>query len=119
MAESVKGMDKPSEEGLPPNKDASSSKIQMKMSSNFSKTFNSFHKRRGFKMAFLNIASLPKKFDEINLNLSDKLLDLIAFNETRLNPTITDDAIHIDGYDLIRKDRSRTGGGSVFTCGTA
>ena len=84
----MKAVDKPSEEGLPPNKDVSSSKIQMKMSSNFSKTFNSLPKQRGFKMAFLNIVSLPKKIDEINLTLSDKLLDLIAFNETRLNPRI-------------------------------
>ena len=62
-------------------------------------------------MAFLNIVSLPKKIDEINLTLSDKLLDLIAFNEARLNLRITDGMNHIGGYDLIRKDRSRTGGG--------
>lgn len=71
----------------------------------------SFPKQRGFKMAFLNIVSLPKRFDEINFTMSDKVLDLFAFNETRLDSTITDGMIHIDGYDLIRKDRSRTGGG--------
>ena len=66
---------------------------------------------RGFKMAFLNIVSLPKRFDEINFTLSNKLLDIMSFSETRLNSTIPDSMIHIDGYDIIRKDRSRNGGG--------
>ena len=35
----------------------------------------------------------------------------MSFNETRLNSTIPDSMIHIDGYDIIRKDRSRNGGG--------
>jgi hypothetical protein len=43
--------------------------------------------------------------------LSNKLLDIMSFSEIRLNSTITDGMIHIDGYDIIRKDRSRNGGG--------
>ena len=78
----------------------------------------SFPKQRGFKMASLNIVSLPKKFDEINLTMSDKLLDLLALNETRLDLTINSGMIHIDGYDLIRKDRSRRVVAYVFTCVT-
>ena len=35
----------------------------------------------------------------------------MSFSETRLNSTIPDSLIHIDGYDIIRKDRSRNGGG--------
>ena len=62
-------------------------------------------------MAFLNIVSLPKRFDEINLTMSNKLLDIMSVSETRLNSTITDGMIHVDGYDIIRKDRSRNGGG--------
>ena len=30
----------------------------------------------------------------------------MSFSETRLNSTIPDSMIHIDGYDIIRKDRS-------------
>jgi hypothetical protein len=45
--------------------------------------------------------------------MSNKLLDIMSFSETRLNSTIPDSMIHIDGYDIIRKDRSRNGGGAV------
>jgi hypothetical protein len=36
------------------------------VSSDFMKTLSSIPNERGFKMAFLNIVSLPKKTDEIN-----------------------------------------------------
>ena len=55
-----------------------------------------FPKQGGFKMAFLNIVSLQKKF-EINFTMSDKVLDLFACNGTRLDSTITDGMIRIDG----------------------
>ena len=81
------------------------------VSSNFSTTLNSIPNERGFKMAFLNIVSLPKKIDEIWHSMSNKTIDLIAFNETRLDSSFTDNLIHLDDYDIIRKDRSRNGGG--------
>ena len=43
--------------------------------------------------------------------MSKKFIDLIAFNETRLDANITDNMINLDGYDIVRKDRSRNGGG--------
>ena len=55
--------------------------------------------------------SLPKRIDEINFSMSNKFIDLIAFNETRLDANITDNMINLDGYDVVRKDRSRNGGG--------
>ena len=76
------------------------------MSSNFLRTLSSIPNERGFKMAFLNIVSLLKKIDEINFSMTNKFIDLIAFNETRLDPNITDNMISLDGYDVIRKDRS-------------
>ena len=81
------------------------------MSSDFMRTLSSIPNERGFKMAFLNIVSLPKKIDEINFSMSKKFIDLIAFNETRLDANITDNMINLDGYDIVRKDRSRNGGG--------
>ena len=81
------------------------------MGSNFLGTLSSIPNERGFKMAFLNIVSLLKKIDEINFSMTNKFIDLIAFNETRLDPNITDNMISLDGYDVIRKDRSRNGGG--------
>jgi hypothetical protein len=50
------------------------------VSSNFSNTLNSIPNERGFKMAFLNIVTLPTKIDEIRHSMCDKNIDLIAFN---------------------------------------
>ena len=57
------------------------------------------------------LVDLPKKIDEIRRSMSNKTIDLIAFNETRLDSSFTDNLIHLDDYDIIRKDRSRNGGG--------
>ena len=81
------------------------------VSSDFFTSLNSIPNERGFKMAFLNIVSLPKKIDEIRYSMSNKLIDLIAFNETRLDSSITNGMIHLNDYHIIRKDRSRNGGG--------
>ena len=87
------------------------------VSSNFSNTLNSIPNERGFKMAFLNIVTLPAKIDEIRQLMCDKNIDLIAFNETRLDLNISDGLIHIDGYEVVRKDRSRNGGGvCIYLC---
>ena len=62
-------------------------------------------------MAMLNVASLTKYIDEIRLLLYDKKLDVLALNETRLDSSISDELLAIDGYDIIRADRNRNGGG--------
>ena len=81
------------------------------VSSDFYTSLNSIPKERGFRMAFLNIVSLLAKIEEIRYSMSNNLIDLIAFNETRLESNITNNMIHLNDYDLIRKDRSRNGGG--------
>jgi hypothetical protein len=48
------------------------------VSSDFFTSFNSIPNEKGFKMAFLNIVSLPKKIDEIRYAMSKKYIDLIA-----------------------------------------
>ena len=62
-------------------------------------------------MAMLNVASLVKHLDEIRLLLLDKRLDVLAINESRLDSTISDGLVSIDGYDMLRADRGRNGGG--------
>ena len=54
-----------------------------------------------------NLDSIPNK--------KNKFIDLIAFNETRLDSSITNSMIHLNDYDLIRKDRSRNGMEFAFT----
>ena len=68
-------------------------------------------KHRGFKIAFLNIASLPKHIDELRLNMQHQYLDILVLNETRLDETISNSEISINKYTLVRNDRTRHGGG--------
>ena len=62
-------------------------------------------------MAMLNVVSLPKHLDEIRLLLEGQNIDVLALNETRLHATISNEEVHIIGYDIIRLDRDRNGGG--------
>ena len=69
---------------------------------------------RGFRMAMLNIASLPKHLDEIRFPLHDKKLDILILNEIRLDSSdssISDNLVSVEGYDILRSNRKRSGGG--------
>ena len=66
---------------------------------------------RGFKMALLNIVSLPKHVDELRISRLFLHFDLLALNETRLDSSISDGLVKIRGYDIVTNDRSRRGGG--------
>ena len=68
-------------------------------------------------MASLNITSLLKHIDELRVFLNDQNIDVLAINETRLNESISDQDVKVQGYDIIRRDRStngRFGGGVCF-----
>ena len=74
-------------------------------------------KSRGFKMASLNITSLPKHIDELRILLEKSPIDVLAINETRLDSSIRDGEMHISNYLLVRRDRSlngKFGGGVCF-----
>ena len=71
---------------------------------------SNLHSNRDGDKALGNAFSTYLKSDEINCSMANKFIDLIAFNETRLDANITDNMINIDGYD-VGKDRSRNGGG--------
>ena len=43
--------------------------------------------------------------------MQSQTLDILALSETRLDNTFADSAVSIDGYTLVRRDRSRGGGG--------
>ena len=66
---------------------------------------------RGFKMAFVNITSLTKYIDELRILMIDKIPDVLAINETHLDSSIPDKTVKIQGYEIIRCDRKRDGGG--------
>ena len=55
-------------------------------------------------MASLNITSLLKHIDELRVFLNDQNIDVLAINETRLNESIFDQEVKVQGYDTIRRD---------------
>ena len=69
---------------------------------------------RGFKMALLNINGLLTHIEELNIIMCKQPVDILAINETKLDATIPDSLITIPGYDIIRNDRNKSGGGVCF-----
>ena len=65
----------------------------------------------GLKICHMNINSLPNKIDELSLLLGNDPFDIVAVSETHCDSTIPDTDLYIDNFTVIRKDRSRHGGG--------
>ena len=62
-------------------------------------------------MAHLNINGLLSKLDFIKIMLSESKFDIFAIkSESKLDASIHDNEIKIDGYDFYRLDRNRHGG---------
>ena len=68
-------------------------------------------KRKGLKIAFLNIVSLRKHRRELEIVLNDNDIDIIGLSETRLDETVRDSDVNINGYNIYRNDRNTNGGG--------
>ena len=75
---------------------------------------NIIAKSKGLKIANLNVNSLMKHLDEIRLILSNKAVDILAINESKIDNQILNDEIHIHVFNIIRKDRNGFGGGVVL-----
>ena len=60
-------------------------------------------------MASLNINSLLAHIDELRI-CEDQTFDLLAINESKLDDKINNAAVSLDGYEILRKDRNRSGG---------
>ena len=43
--------------------------------------------------------------------MHDKSLDILSINETRLDGSVDNNSIQLEGYNLVRKNRFREGGG--------
>ena len=72
--------------------------------------WNIFEKR-GMHFIHLNINSLLRKIDEIRYVAKLTNAAVIGLSETKLVKTVLSSEIEIEGYDLVRSDRSRRGGG--------
>ena len=64
-----------------------------------------------FKIMSLNIFSLLPHLDELCIFVDNEKPHIICINETKLDDSIDDSLIRIDGYVIIRKNRNKHGGG--------
>ncbi len=76
---------------------------------------NIIAKSKGLKIANLNVNSLKKHLDEIRLIFNNNAPDILAINESKIDNQISNNEIHINGFNIIRnKNRNRFGGGVVL-----
>ena len=61
-----------------------------------------------------NVRCLTNKMDEVGLLLTRHSPDLAVFTESWLDSTSSDDAVHVQGYCLARRDRIRSLGGGII-----
>lgn len=66
---------------------------------------------KGLLFVHANVRSLLPKISEISLFLHRTKTAIFAVSETWLDETVTDGEINIDGYNVLRQDRNRHGGG--------
>ena len=67
--------------------------------------------RKGMVIASLNVNSLLLHVDEIRMLVKELGIHILALNETKLDKSIDDSLVNIEGYTIIRHDRDRHGGG--------
>ena len=88
-----------------------SNEIPSAKSVNFSYHF--LPRKRGFKLAALNVNKLSTHIDELKILLGENPIDVLAINETKLDDSISDNEFYIPGYEIVRRDRTSGGGGGV------
>ena len=54
------------------------------------------------------------KISEVKIIASKSKAAVISITETWLDSSVSDGEIHFDNYSVIRRDRNRHGGGSVY-----
>ena len=69
---------------------------------------------KGMKVCHLNAQSLLSCIDELNIWLKANPYQIITLSETWLDSTVHDSEIAIPGFQIIRKDRNRHGGGTAI-----
>lgn len=67
--------------------------------------------KKGLKIAHLNICSLRNKLVELTEILECNNIHILALTETHLDSSFSDEFVSIQGYNILRKDRNRHGGG--------
>ena len=66
---------------------------------------------RGIHLIHLNVNSILPKIDEVRILAKCSSASFIGISETKLDQSVSDAEVSIEGYNLIRQDRNRHGGG--------
>ena len=75
--------------------------------------------KQGLKIMSLNINSLCKHINELRIFCMEHSPHIICLNETKITEEFSDELLKIDGFqNIIRKDRTRHGGGRGGGCGS-
>ena len=74
------------------------------------KEWNVF-KKRGMHFTHININNLLPKIDVVRYIANIINTSIIEISGTKLDRTILSGELEVDGYDLVRLDRSKKGGG--------
>ena len=61
----------------------------------------------------ININNPMPKIDEVRHIANKTNASIIGISETKLDETILSSELEVDGYDLLRPDQSRIGGGAA------
>ena len=69
---------------------------------------------KGLKIASLNINIIIEHINELKVLMESNPIDILAINESKIDDTVSDNEIHINGYNIIRNDRNRNGGGVLM-----
>ena len=71
-------------------------------------------KNKGLCFGRFNINNILPKIEQVRSLLINSNISALGITETKLDGTISNEAVEIDGYSLIRSDRNRMGGGIAF-----
>ena len=81
------------------------------LSENVSRNDFDVFKKRRTQFIHINVNSLLPKIDEVRYITNITIASIIGISETKLDETILSSKLEVDGYDLVRLDRLRRGGG--------
>ena len=68
-------------------------------------------KTRGLHCCHLNVNSLLSKIDELRDITNYIKPAILGITESKLDSSVTNAEVNINGYSIIRNDRNRNGGG--------
>ena len=77
-------------------------------------TYERLNEFNGLKIGHLNVCTIIKNLEEIESILVSSKIDILTISESRLDGTVQDSEISINGYTILRKDRNRNGGGVLM-----